>query len=206
MRVVRKEKKNKKQKQIVEQKKKVYIPWKVRSKKYSKYPYIITVSFFRKNVFLSASDLRGRIKCWTNAGRLGFKGADKTQYMAIVTVAESFFKRLTRYGIRDVFVKFKNYKRPRHAIKKAIKNLKLAGRKGRRRRNKNKTLQNWKWQTRYLKGKRIREKVFFKAPQNRRKIRFLGIWTELHVSFNGCRNKKHRRKRQRRRAKRIRLR
>ena len=38
-----------------------------------------------------------------------------------------------------------------------------------------------------------------------RKIRFLGIWTELHVSFNGCRKRKDRRKRSRRRAKRIRL-
>jgi hypothetical protein len=52
--------------------------------------------------------------------------------MAIVTVAEAFFKKLSRYGIRDIFLKFKNYKRSRNAIKKAIKNLKLTGRKERK--------------------------------------------------------------------------
>lgn len=211
MKIVRKEKiiKNKKQKQVIEQKK-VYTPWKVRSKKYSEYPYIVTVSFFRKNVFLSASDLRGRIKYWTNAGRLGFKGGDKTQYMAIVTVAESFFKKLTRYGIRDIFLKFKNYKRPRNAIKKAIRNLKLTGS---RRRKKNQTIRRWKWQWVPIKGKKTKKRmrILMNIKKTRklkgfRKVRFLGIWTELHVSFNGCRNKKQRRKRHRRKAKRIHLR
>lgn len=211
MKVVRKEKlnKKKKQKQIIEQKK-IYTPWKVRSKKYSEYPYIVTVSFFRKNVFLSASDLRGRIKYWTNAGRLGFKGGDKTQYMAIVTVAESFFKKLTRYGIRDVFLKFKNYKRPRNAIKKAIRNLKLTGSK---RRKKYKIIRRLKWKWVPIKGKNGKKKnkriqVWMTMKKKRkgvRKVRFLGIWTELHVSFNGCRNKKQRRKRHRRKAKRIHL-
>jgi hypothetical protein len=36
-------------------------------------------------------------------------------------------------------------------------------------------------------------------------MRFLGIWTELHISFNGCRKKKQRRKRSKRHTKRIRL-
>ena len=202
MKVIRKEKKSKKQKQRSELKKKIYNPWKVRSKKYSEYPYVVTVSFFRKNLFLSASDLRGRIKFWTNAGRLGFKGADKTQYMAIVTVAEKFFKKLIRYGIRDVFLKFKNYKRPRNAIKKAIKNLELAGPQTKQK------FKNWKWITKLVKGKRKRIKIWTQNSSRTnsvRKVRFLGIWTELHVSFNGCRNKKQRRKRQRRRAKRIRI-
>lgn len=197
MKVTRKEKKNKKQKQRVDIKKGIYNPWKVRSKKYSEYPYIITVSFFRKNVFLSASDLRGRIKLWTNAGRLGFKGADKTQYLSVVTVAEKFFKKLMRYGIRDVFLKFNNYKRSRFAIKKAIKKLKLPG--SRRYRS---LVKRWVWRKVNGKRKRVQELV---KPKGKRKIRFLGIWTELHVSFNGCRKRKDRRKRQRRKAKRIRI-
>lgn len=196
MRVTRKEKKNNKQKQRADLKKSIYNPWKVRSKKYSEYPYVITVSFFRKNVFLSASDLRGRIKLWTNAGRLGFKGADKTQYLTVVTVAEKFFKKLMRYGIRDVFLKFNNYKRSRWAIKKAIKKLKLAGTKKYKAQ-----AQRWVWKT--VKGKKV--KTILPSQNGKRKIRFLGIWTELHVSFNGCRKRKDRRKRQRRKAKRIRL-
>lgn len=212
MRIVRKEKKNKKQKQKQRiEHKKIYNPWKVRSKKYSEYPYIVTVSFFRKNVFLSASDFRGRIKVWTNAGRLGFKGADKTQYMAVVAIAQKFFKKLRRYGIRKIFLKFKNYKRPRHAIKKALRKLRIMTRSYRNRYRKC-------WTTKIIKknGKKLKGRVkFSKGAKGYKRskrykrggvnVKILGIWTELHVSFNGCRNKKQRRKRHRRRAKRIRL-
>ncbi len=183
MRITRREKKNKKQKQRLEAKKKIYSPWKGRSKKYSEYPYVVTVSFFRKNLFLSASDLCGRIKYWISAGRGGFKGKDKQNHLAIVTIAEKFFSKLVRYGIRDVFLKFKNYKRNRYAIRKAIRKKKLLGARRRRR---------FKWKGR----KKIR---------GNRKMRFLGIWTELHISFNGCRKKKQRRKRSKRHTKRIRL-
>lgn len=195
MRIVRKEKKNKKQKQRIVQTNKIYNPWKVRSKKYSEYPYIVTVSFFRKNIFLSASDFRGRIKVWTNAGRLGFKGADKTQYMAVVAIAQKFFKKLRRHGIRKIFLKFKNYKRPRHAIKKALKKLRVISRS------------KWCWRTKLVKkhGKKITIKIKTKVGKKGLNLKILGMWTELHVSFNGCRNKKQRRKRHRRRAKRIRL-
>lgn len=168
MKIVRKQKKKSKKKQRLEQPKKQYKRWKIRSKKYSDYPYIITVSFFRRNVFLTASDLQGRIKVWTNAGRWGFKGRNKKEYMAIVTVAENFFRKVANFGIRFVFLKFKNFRNPRAAIKKAI-------RKHKRKKN------------------------------SRLRLKYLGIWTELHVSFNGCRRKKLRRKRFRRRPRHIRL-
>lgn len=158
MKVIRKQKKQKQKVRVVNKKQQTQL-WKVRKKKYSAYPYVITISFFRTNVFLTASDLRGRIKYWTNAGRLGFKGSEKTAYMAIVTVAEAFFKKIRNSRIKYVFLKFKNFRRPRAAIKKVIRKLK-------------------------------KEKY--------RKLRYLGIWTELHVSFNGCRRKKLRRKRQKR--------
>lgn len=214
MRIIRKEKKKNKKKLRVEQKKGGYRPWKVRSKKYSEYPYIVTVSFFRKTIFLSASDLRGRIKVWTNAGRLGFKGGDRTQFLAIVEVAQKFFKKLPRYGIRDVFLKFNDFRRSRHAIRKALRKLKLTGKRGPKNQPK-----RWKWVK--VNGKKIKvtkkpkrkfltkkgkNKLTYKPKRGSRKIRFLGIWTELNISFNGCRNKKKRRKRKRRRARKIRLR
>jgi ribosomal protein S11 len=144
-----------------EQLKPFHSTWIPRSRKYSKYPYLLTISFFRSNVFLTASDFQGRIKVWTNAGRSGFKGRVKTDYMALITVTEHFLKRLYKFGIRYVFFKFKNFRRGRFAIRKAF------------RRNKRKY-----------------------------RFRFLGVWTELHISFNGCRNKKCRRKRKRRFARR----
>lgn len=216
MRIVRKEKKKNKKKQRVEQNKGGYRPWKVRSKKYSEYPYVVTVSFFRKTIFLSASDLRGRIKLWTNAGRLGFKGGDRTQFLAIVEVAQKFFKKLPRYGIRDVFLKFNNFRRSRHAIRKAIRKLKLTGKRGPK-----KQPNRWKWVKRNGKRIKIKKQVRrrkklqqsfklkstnIKPKRGSRKVRFLGIWTELNISFNGCRDKKKRRKRKRRRARKIRLR
>lgn len=198
MKVIRKQKKNKKQKQKILGTKELYNPWQGRSKQYSEYPYIVTVSFFRKNVFLSASDITGKIKLWINAGRLGFKGADKIQYIAVIAVAEKFFKRLVRYGIRHVFLKFKNYKRPRAAIKKAIKKLRLT--KVKKFPATRKTV--WK----KLKGRYRKITQWVRGKRIPSKLHFLGIWTELHVSFNGCRKKKQRRKRHRRRARVIRLR
>lgn len=210
MKIVRKEKKNKKNKTVnVNVKTPDYTLWKVREKKYSEYPYIVTVSFFRKNVFISASDLRGRIKLWTNAGRFKFKGADKIQYLAIVEVAQKFFKKLLNYGIRDIFLKFSNFRRPRAAIRKAIRSLKLGGKK---RKYAYKPRKKWvNVETKIKINGKIRtrikkiQKTFWRRKRGNRKLRFLGIWTELHISFNGCRNKKQRRKRHRRRAKRIRL-
>ena len=164
MRIVRKSKKKVKKKERLEEPNKQYNLWQTRSKKFSKYPYIITVSFFRRNFFLTASDLRGRIKLWTNSGRFGFKGRYKKDFMVIMTVADKFFKRLKKYGIKYVFLKFKNFRRSRHAIRKVLQ-------------------KHRKYSKPYL--------------------RFIGIWTEMHVSFNGCRKKKLRRKRFRRRTKRI---
>lgn len=232
MRIKRKEKKEIKKKKRLEQKKGGYIPWKVRSKKYSEYPYVVTVSVFRKTLFLSASDLRGRIKVWLNVGRLGYTGRNRTQYAALVAVAQQFFKKLPRYGIRDVFLRFSNIKRARHAIRKAIRKLKLAGQQRNSKykskhkpKPKPKPKTQWKWlrikkkskrvkigtgQIFRMRNRRVRIKVKVKEQpktpkRGSRKVRFLGIWTELHISFNGCRNKKKRRKRKRRRARKIRL-
>lgn len=146
-----------------EQSKKVYKRWTTRPRKYSRLPYLITVSFFRRNIFFTAADFQGRIKVWTNAGRFGFKGRNKTEYMAIITVTQGFLKKVWNYGIRYVFFKFKNFRRSRNAIRKALRMNK-------------------------------------KKKQYR--LKFLGIWTELHISFNGCRHKKLRRKRKRRKARR----
>lgn len=129
MRIVRREKKNKKQKLGAEKIKTEYNIWKARPKKYSEYPYVVTVSFFRRNIFISASDIRGRIKLWSNTGRLGFVGNDKKQYIALIDTAKRFFENLVRYGIRDIFLKFNNFKRTRYAIRKAIKLAKLAGKR-----------------------------------------------------------------------------
>ena len=189
MRIQRREKKNKKQKTKIESKNKIYNPWRVRSKKYSEYPYVVTISVVKKNVYFSATDLRGRIKYWINAGRAGFKTKEKTRPLALFTTTEKFFKKLLRYGIHDIFIRFKNYKGRTYQIQKALRKLKLA----RRSRLKGKVKKFKNWNRKHQK-------------RQRRRLRVLGIWTDLHISFNGCCPKKKRRKRTRRHPARIRIR
>jgi len=120
MKISRKQKKNQK-KLKKSAPRKNYKPWATRSPKYSDFPYLITVSFFRRNLFLTAADFQGRIKVWTNAGRVGFKGRTKTEYLALITVTQDCLKKVWMYGIRHVFLKFKNFRRARNAIRKAIR-------------------------------------------------------------------------------------
>lgn len=208
MRIKRKQKKGK-PKNIIQKSKLNKEKWKKKRKKYSKYPYLITISVLRKNVYLSACNLKGHIKLWTNTGCLQFKNKEKTNFFAIITTSQLFFKNLLRYGIRDIFIKFNGYQRARFAIRKVIKLLKLPKSK-RRLVWQEKEYTKMEFNKKYLKSKKVDKyikvtkiKRYTTWAKRKRKVRFLGIWTELNISFNGCRKKKLKRKRKRRYKKRI---
>lgn len=97
--------------------------WIVRRKTFSPYPYILTISYYKTNVFFTIADIEGRTKGWSSTGRFGFKKKDKTAYMAIVKVTEQFMKKIWSLGIRRVLLKFKNvYKRDtRFAIRNSLR-------------------------------------------------------------------------------------
>jgi len=97
--------------------------WVARKKTFSPYPYILTISYYKSNVFFTVADIEGRTKGWTSTGRSGFKNKDKTTYMAIVKVTELFFKKVWSLGIRRVILKLKNvYQRStRFAIRKSLR-------------------------------------------------------------------------------------
>ena len=99
--------------------------WVTRKKTFSPYPYIITISYYRSNIFFTVADIQGKTKAWISTGRGGFKNKDKTTYMAIVKVAELFFKKVWSLGIRRVILRFKNlYRRgTRSAIRNSIKKI-----------------------------------------------------------------------------------
>ena len=98
--------------------------WGTRKKTFSPYPYIITVSFHRKNVFFTLANMQGQTKLWTSSGRLKFKGRDKTTFMAVLEVSEFFFKKLWRFGRIQAILKFKNARRGnRFAIQKTLRRL-----------------------------------------------------------------------------------
>ena len=114
-------KENKNKKLRLEQKNSVRNRWIARKKTLSDGPYVITVSNYRRNIFFTAADLEGQTKLWINSGRSGFKGREKTNKMAVLTVANLFFKRLCRHGIKEAIFKYKNFNKNRWQIRKAIR-------------------------------------------------------------------------------------
>lgn len=98
--------------------------WEKKKKTFSQYPYIVTVSFYRKNVFFILADIQGRTKVWTSSGRLKFRGRDKTTYMAVLEISDFFFKKLWRYGRIRAILRLKNAKRGnRFAVRKTLRRL-----------------------------------------------------------------------------------
>ena len=100
--------------------------WAVRKKTLSPYPYIMTISCHKKNVFFTVADIEGKTKTWTSTGRSGFKNKDKTTYLAVVRVTEVFFKKAWSWGIRHLILQFRNvYRRAdRFAVKYSLRKLK----------------------------------------------------------------------------------
>lgn len=117
-------KKNKNKKLRLDQKNPVRNRWIARKKTFSDNPYVITISHYRRNIFFTAADFQGQTKLWLNSGRCGFKGREKINTMAVLTVANTFFKRLYRSGIRVAIFKYKNFNKTRWQIRKAIKKFK----------------------------------------------------------------------------------
>ena len=96
-----------------------------RKKIFSPYPYIITVSYYKTNVFFSVADIEGQTKAWTSTGRSDFKNKDKTTYMAVIRVTELFYRRLWNLGIRRVLFKFHNLRKrnTRFAVKNGLRKI-----------------------------------------------------------------------------------
>ena len=115
----KKQKKNKKVRLV--QKKQILKRWIPKKKTYSNAPYVITVSFFRRNIFWTAANIRGQTKLWTNSGRCGFSGRNKINNMAIVTVGNTFFEKVLKHDIKFVIFKFQNYNRKRWQVRKVLK-------------------------------------------------------------------------------------
>lgn len=118
-------KKNKKNKKLrLIQKNTVKKRWVTKKKTFSNYPYVITVSHYRRNIFFTAANLKGQTKLWISSGRCGFHGRNKVNKMAVLTVANAFFKKVSSYGIKYAIFKYKNYNKNRWQIQKVLRKLK----------------------------------------------------------------------------------
>jgi len=113
----------KNKKKFQEQPKKFEKRWKTRPRKnVSLYPYLIGISQYRRNLFLTVADFRGRIKLWTSVGSGGYKNKEKLDYLAVFPTVIEFLKRLEKRRIFRFFLKFKNLRKIRSA-RKAFKNV-----------------------------------------------------------------------------------
>jgi len=99
--------------------------WVVRRKTISPYPYLITISYYKSNVFFTVADIKGHTKGWTSTGRMGFKNKDKTTYMALIRVTELFYKKVWSLGVRRAILKFRNLVKrgPRAAIRNGLRKI-----------------------------------------------------------------------------------
>lgn len=87
------------------------------------YPYILNITTINHNIFFNLTDLSGNTKIWTNAGRLGFKGKDKSSYMAIMHITSEFFKKIISSGIHFLILKYNGQSKQQRPVKKAIRRV-----------------------------------------------------------------------------------
>ena len=87
---------------------------------YSTYPYLLTISFFRRNVFFNLSDLNGQTKLWTNAGRKGFVGRAKIDHLVVIKLINDFVQEIWRKGIRSILLQFNHIGQRKYSLKRGI--------------------------------------------------------------------------------------
>lgn len=123
MRIKKQQIKKNKTKSLVKQKNLISVKkrWVAKRKTFSYHPYVITISSYRRNIFFTAANLKGQTKIWISSGRCGFKSRNKIAHMAVITVAETFFRRVWSFGIRRAIFKYQNFNKTRWAVRKALK-------------------------------------------------------------------------------------
>ena len=97
--------------------------WISRAKKYTPYPCLVVISIHSRNVFFNITDHAGQTYFWTSAGRYGFRGRDRKQFMAIREMTNRTFDVIHNSGIKRTILVLKNhYRSNTFAIKHGIKN------------------------------------------------------------------------------------
>jgi ribosomal protein S11 len=94
--------------------------WTARRPTYSTYPYLLTISSFRRNVFFNLSDFKGQTKICTNAGLKGFSGRAKMDHLVIIKLINDFVQEIGRKGIRSILLKFHHVGQKKYSLKKGI--------------------------------------------------------------------------------------
>jgi len=54
----------------------------------------LTITFFRRNIFFVATDIKGEIKLALTCGRFGFKGRNKVVFMAVSETTKEFLRQV----------------------------------------------------------------------------------------------------------------
>lgn len=73
------------------------------------------------NTKLTLTDLSGNVLCWSNCGKLGFKGTKKSTAFAATKSAEDLFEKAQKFGVKEVNIFIKGLGQGRLAGPKGLK-------------------------------------------------------------------------------------
>jgi len=83
--------------------------------------YILNIHVSNSNIILSVTDKNGNLISYYTAGKLGFKGSQKTKKYTLITILKNFIYNLNYLNNTTVIVKFKGITRNQNLIVKKLK-------------------------------------------------------------------------------------
>ncbi len=95
-----------------------------RKKQLKKTPYVVHMSAYRRNLFIHLRTLGGILLYSLSTGHFGYKGRNKTAFLAVVELVSVFLKRIKVKKINHIFFWFTQFTYYRRPFKKALKTSK----------------------------------------------------------------------------------
>lgn len=83
--------------------------------------YILNIHVSNSNIILSVTDKNGNLISYYTAGKLGFKGSQKTKKYTLITILKNFIYNLNYLNNTTVIVKFKGISKNQNLIIKKLK-------------------------------------------------------------------------------------
>ena len=83
--------------------------------------YILNIHVSHSNIILSVTDKNGNVISYYTAGKLGFKGSQKTKKYTLITILKNFIYNLNYLNSTTIIVKFKGISRDQNLIIKKLK-------------------------------------------------------------------------------------
>jgi len=93
-------------------------------KSFTRVEFCVHIFSSSNNTILTLTDLNGKVKAWSSAGSVGFRGSRRSTSYAAQQAGDSLAKKIQKLDIQDVNVEVKGFGAGREA---AVRGLKLGG-------------------------------------------------------------------------------